>query len=68
MSLEDAAKAASVSKATVQRFESGGTAYPVTRAALQRAFEERGAIFLGVGELTSGGAGVRLASEEVAAS
>lgn len=68
MSLADAAKAAAVGISTVSRFEAGGSSIPATRAALQRAFEDSGVIFLAAGELTDGGPGVRLAAEEADAS
>lgn len=57
----DLAKAASVGVSTVNRFETGqATTIPATLAAIQRALEDAGIIFLAEGETTDGGPGVRL--------
>lgn len=55
------AKKASVGVATVNRFETGqATTIPATLAAIQRALEDAGVIFLAEGEAVDGGQGVRL--------
>lgn len=57
----DLAKAADVGNSTVSRFETGD-AKPIkhTLAAMQRALEEGGVVFMGPGEMKEGGEGVRL--------
>lgn len=55
------AKTAQIGLATVNRFEVGqGVANPATVAAMQRALEDGGVIFLAAGETADGGPGVRL--------
>jgi len=60
------AEAAGVSEPTVKRAE--GAKVPVSDDALaciRRAFEVAGVVFLAPGEVTGGGDGVRLKSEEI---
>lgn len=60
-STSDLAKAASVGVSTISRFEIGNAAtIPATLAAIQRALEAAGVIFLAEGEDVPGGPGVRL--------
>lgn len=55
------AKRANVGIATVNRFETGqATTIPATVAAMQRALEDAGVVFLAEGEAGDGGPGVRL--------
>ena len=55
------AEKAGIGIATVNRFEAGqGKPIGATLAAMQRALEEGGVIFLDAGENKDGGAGVRL--------
>ncbi|WP_245263193.1 helix-turn-helix domain-containing protein [Azorhizobium doebereinerae] len=55
------AKRANVGVATVNRFETGqATTIPATLAAIERALEAAGIIFLADGEIAPGGPGVRL--------
>lgn len=61
LSITDLAKVASVGISTVARFESEkAVPIPSTVAAMRRALEDMGAIFLADGEMTAGGQGVRL--------
>lgn len=60
-STSDLAKAAKVGISTVNRFETDqAVPIPATLAAIQRALEDAGIIFLAEGETTDGGPGVRL--------
>ena len=63
LSITDLAKAASVGISTVARFESEkAVPIPSTVAAMRRALEDMGAVFLADGEMIQGGQGVRLRS------
>jgi transcriptional regulator with XRE-family HTH domain len=55
--MPDLARAAGVSKKTVQRFEHGDALKTTTVEAIQRAFEDAGVIFI---EASDGGPGARL--------
>lgn len=55
------AEKAQIGVATVNRFEAGqGKPITATLAAMQRALEDAGAVFLDAGEMKPGGPGVRL--------
>jgi len=61
MTQTQAAKAAGVSDVTIRNYETGKTELqPATRKVLQAALESAGVTFLGEGETTTGGPGVRL--------
>jgi transcriptional regulator with XRE-family HTH domain len=55
--MPDLARAAGVSKKTVQRFENGGALKASTVEAVQRALENAGVIFI---DASDGGPGARL--------
>jgi DNA-binding XRE family transcriptional regulator len=59
--MPDLARAAGVSKKTVQRFERGDTLKASTVKAIQRAFENAGVIFI---DAEDGGPGARLRKAE----
>lgn len=64
LGVRDVAELAKVTPNTVSRVEQDDTGprgpQPVTVDAIRRVYEERGIIFLEEGEVTEGGAGVRL--------
>lgn len=58
--VRDLAEKAGVHRNTIVRIESGEASHGPTIAAVRRALEEAGIIFLAVGDQTNGGPGVRL--------
>lgn len=62
--VRDLAAKAGVHRNTIARIESGEASHGPTLAAVQRALEDAGIIFLSAGEQTDGGPGVRLREPE----
>lgn len=64
--VRDLAAKAGVHRNTIARIEAGEASHGPTLAAVQRALEDAGIIFLSAGEQTNGGPGVRLREAEEA--
>ena len=65
-SQEELAKASKVAKATIANFEKGNRSpYDRTLTDLVSALESAGIVFLGEGDITAGGPGVRLPGLEL---
>lgn len=62
--VRDLAAKAGVHRNTIARIEAGEASHGPTLAAVQRALEDAGIIFLSAGEQTNGGPGVRLREPE----
>ncbi len=64
--VRDLAAKAGVHRNTIARIEAGEASHGPTLAAVRRALEDAGIIFLLAGEQTNGGPGVRLRKPEKA--